>query len=70
MTESCWHVGAALFCPGRWLGVIVEREVCAPLGTREDLTIAIQRVAMTLKVPVDPAIGALAELLPTDRAAA
>jgi hypothetical protein len=34
------------------------------------LTIAIQRVAMTLKVPVDQAIGALAELLPTDRAAA
>jgi hypothetical protein len=50
--------------------VIVEREVCAPLGTRQDLTIAIQRVAMTLKVPVDQAIGALAELLPTDRAAA
>jgi RNA polymerase-interacting CarD/CdnL/TRCF family regulator len=59
MAESSWHVGAAVFCPGRGLGVIVEREVCAPLGTpREYLTITIQRAGMTLKVPVDQAIRA------------
>jgi RNA polymerase-interacting CarD/CdnL/TRCF family regulator len=53
---ASWEIGAAVFCPGRGLGLVVGRAVCAPLGTpREYLTIYVQRVGMTIRVPVDRA---------------
>lgn len=57
--EAEWEVGAAVVFPGRGLGIVVERGMCAPLGTpREYLTIAVERVGMTIKVPVDRVLEA------------